>query len=113
MPNYICKDKECKGNKEATFVSSTVSKFEDKVYCIFDKKTGDKLVCKYCGKNLELLHNPEDGFCQNFLKFGSMTDAEKKSVLKKRASAAFKKEGGKELITQRRKMAIKKMADGK
>ena len=108
MPRYICKKEDCEGRTNDVRHTSTVSKFEKKEYCVFEKKTNKKLVCEFCGEALELKEE-EGEYSANFLKFDSMNDAGKKAVIKKRATKAFKKAGGDDLKLHRQKMALKKM----
>lgn len=70
--------------------------------------------CGVCGEKMsfEMPQFNEDNL-PKIGKFNSLSDADKKKVIKKRYDKAFKKEGGKELINHKREQRVNLMRGGK
>lgn len=109
MSKFKCINKECKNFDKLVEVDDARWGMHWKgVYPSKESIAKDK-ECKVCGS--EMTRNTEfidKNKAPAFLRFGSMSDSEKKKVLKKRAADEYKKSGGHEKKFLKQREAINK-----
>lgn len=106
---WKCKNKNCANFNKGIEIPKMNAFISGGIYLTKDERMAET-TCKECGERLSF--DMPEKFKNNppsIAKFKSLSNEDKKKMIKKRYDGAFKKEGGKELINHKRNERIKKM----